>query len=571
MKTNLLILIVFLLFCGTVAGETIEFEVPFPGSNATPVYMPARPDSVRLSCKKFAKFKAVASTGFEAEKEVAFNEAVKLWEEVLSFKRPVQIESKFGNVSNGIAYIVSLKYGELSDGIKYPRALYEQLIEDTDSVQTEVSMTITFNDNMDLWDFDLRGDEPLPVGKYDFVTEAVRAIGMGLGFGAGLSGGEGRVGFKAAFNGKTVYLFDQYVTDASGVELSSLTANTAALNDFVKRPVYFDGEEDFQLYTPDPFVKNRSLCFFQPDADLDIEKQPMYPDSYGRVRNIGSKIIDVLNLLGWERKKTLVMEITSTEIPESGIIEHDRNRNYWFSCTTSSSVSNYRWSFDIVQKDGSYRTVSVGNEPLFYIALPDSFSDTDDRTLDGLVKCRIHCSVSYNGKDYDADYALFVRANLDRPRIEILDVEIIDDYSCNLTVGFHAWGAESYSLYVYDPYLDSTVASEVEAEGYTHLTIDNLYADTDYEITIQAYTGEKGSESEVLIFNMNDYLPQYKPAGIGKIEEVLSGIIVNLQGLVVGRFSGDYRETIARLQPGIYIVKSAIPKEQMVNRKIVVR
>lgn len=37
MKTNLLILIVFLLFCGTVAGETIEFEVPFPGSNATPL------------------------------------------------------------------------------------------------------------------------------------------------------------------------------------------------------------------------------------------------------------------------------------------------------------------------------------------------------------------------------------------------------------------------------------------------------------------------------------------------------------------------------------------------------
>ena len=145
------------------------------------------------------------------------------WFVLMSFKRPVQIESKFGNVSNGIASIVSLKYGEFPDGIKYPRALYEQFIEDADSLQTEVPMTITFNDNMDLWDFDLRGDELLPVGKYDFVTEAVRAIGMVLGFGAGLSGGEGRVGFKAAFNGKTVYLFDQYVTGVSGVELSSLT------------------------------------------------------------------------------------------------------------------------------------------------------------------------------------------------------------------------------------------------------------------------------------------------------------------------------------------------------------
>ena len=566
MKTRLFAFIISLLFYGQIVGETIEFEVPFPECNTTPVYLPTKPDSVRLSRKKFAKFKAVTSTGFEAEKEVAFNEAVKLWEEVLSFKRPVQIESKFGKVSSGMAYLVSLKYGEFSDGIKYPRALYEQLIEESDSVQTNISMTITFNDDMDLWDFNLRGDEPLPAGKYDFVTEAVRAIGMGLGFGAGLSESESRVGFKAASNGKTVYLFDQYVVDASGVELSSLTANTTALNDFVKQPVYFDGEEDFQLYTPDPFVKNRSLCFFQPNAS-DVEKQPMYPDSYGRVRNIGSKIVDVLNRLGWERKKALEMEITSAEIPESGIIEHDRNRNYWFNCTTSSSVSNYRWSFDIVQKDGSYRTISTGNESLFYIALPESFLNTDDRTLDGLVKCRIHCTVSYNGKDYDADYALFVRANPDRPQMEILNVVIIDDFSCDLTVGFHAWGAESYTLYVYDPYLDSTVASTVEAEGYTHLTIDNLYADTDYEITIIAYTGTKRSESETLIFNMNDYLP----ASIGEIEEAVSGVIVNLQGLIVGHFTRDYRETVDRLQPGIYIIKGATSKGQVVNHKIMVR
>ena len=108
MKTKALIVIVLSLFCGKAVGETIEFEVPFPESNTTPVYMPAKPDSVRLSRKKFAKFKAVASTGFEAEKEVAFNEAVKLWEEVLSFKRPVQIESKFGKVSSGMAYICLL-------------------------------------------------------------------------------------------------------------------------------------------------------------------------------------------------------------------------------------------------------------------------------------------------------------------------------------------------------------------------------------------------------------------------------------------------------------------------------
>ena len=570
MKTRLFAFIISLLFYEQVVGETIEFEVPFPECNTTPVYLPTKPDSMRLSRKKFAKFKAVTSTGFEAEKEVAFNEAVKLWEEVLSFKRPVQIESKFGKVSSGMAYLVSLKYGEFSDGIKYPRALYEQLIEESDSVQTNISMTITFNDDMDLWDFDLRGDVPLPAGKYDFVTEAVRAIGMGLGFGAGLSGGEGRVGFKAASNGKTVYLFDQYVVDASGVELSSFTANTTALNNFVKQPVYFDGEEDFQLYTPDPFVKNRSLCFFQPNAS-DVEKQPMYPDSYGRVRNIGSKIVDVLNRLGWERKKALEMEITSAEIPESGIIEHDRNRNYWFNCTTSSSVSNYRWSFDIVQKDGSYRTISTGNESLFYIALPESFLNTDDRTLDGLVKCRIHCTVSYNGKDYDADYALFVRANPDRPRIEIINVAIINDFSCDLTVGFHEWGAESYTLYVYDPYLDSTVASTVEAEGYTRLTIDNLYADTDYEITIIAYTGTKRSESETLIFNMNDYSPLYKTSGIEEVEEAVSGVIVNLQGLIVGHFTGDYRENVDRLQPGIYIIKGATSKGQVVNHKIMVR
>lgn len=566
MKTKALIVIVLSLFCGKAVGETIEFEVPFPESNTTPVYMPAKPDSVRLSRKKFAKFKAVASTGFEAEKEVAFNEAVKLWEEVLSFKRPVQIESKFGKVSNGIGYIVSLKYGEFSDGIKYPRALYEQL---ADSVPSSLSMTITFNDNMDLWDFDLRGDEPLPAGKYDFVTEAVRAIGMGLGFGAGLSGGEGRVGFKAATNGKTVYLFDQYVTDASGVELSSFMANTTALNDFVKRPVYFDGEEDFQLYTPDPFVKNRSLCFFQPDA-TDVEKQPMYPDSYGRVRNIGSKIVDVLDRLGWERKEALEMEITGAEIPESGIVNHQIGKTYQFNCTTSSPVSNYRWSFDIVQKDGSYRTISTGNGTLFEITIPATFWGIDDRTIDGLVKCRIHCTVSYNGKDYDADYALFVRTRPDKPEIDILEVKILNEYSCALTIGFHSWGADRYSIDLRD--LSAYVVSyDIMENGYIQFTFDKLYIDTDYEIKVWGFSEQGMMESDILFFCMNDHLPLYKTAGIGEIEEAVSGAIVNLQGLVVGRFTGDYRETVDRLQPGIYIVKGTTSKGQMVNRKIMVR
>lgn len=562
MKTRLFAFIISLLFYGQVIGETIEFEVPFPESNTTPVYMPTKPDSMRLSRKKFAKFKAVTSTGFEAEKEVAFNEAIKLWEEVLSFKRPVQIESKFGKVSNGMAYLVSLKYEEFSDGIKYPRALYEQL---NDTVTSSVSMTITFNDDMDLWDFDLRGDEPLPAGKYDFVTEAVRAIGMGLGFGAGLSESEGRVGFKAASNGKTVYLFDQYVVDASGVELSSFTANTTALNDFVKQPVYFDGEEDFQLYTPDPFVKNHSLCFFQPDAS-DVEKQPMYPDSYGRVRNIGSKIVDVLNRLSWERIVPLEMEITSTEIPESGIVNHQIGKTYQFRCTANSPVSNYRWSFDIVQKDGSYRTISTGNGALFEIVIPTTFWGTDDRTVDGLVKCRIHCTVSYNGKDYDADYALFVRAHPDKPEIDILDVNILNEYSCSLTIGFHSWGADRYSIDLRD--LSAYVVSyDIMEDGYIRFSFDELYIDTDYEIKVWGFSEQGMMESDILFFRMNDYLP----ASIGEIEEAVSGVIVNLQGLIVGHFTGDYRETVDRLQPGIYIIKGATSKGQVVNHKIMVR
>jgi len=107
--------------------------------------------------------------------------------------------------------------------------------------------------------------------------------------------------------------------------------------------------------------------------------------------------------------------------------------------------------------------------------------------------------------------------------------------------------------------------------GYIQFTFDKLYIDTDYEIKVWGFSEQGMMESDILFFCMNDHLPLYKTAGIGELEEAVSGAIVNLQGLVVGRFTGDYREMVDRLQPGIYIVKGATSKGQMVNRKIMVR
>lgn len=134
-------------------------------------------------------------------------------------------------------------------------------------------MTINFNKNMDLWDFGTDPNIPLPNGKYDFVTEALRAIAKGLGFGSSLIREENQISFNVRSG--TSYIFDSHIKDTSNTYLISFSPYTSELNTFVKNPLYWDRDNytDYQLYTSEnTFNKYATLTYFSPSSFEDREK-----------------------------------------------------------------------------------------------------------------------------------------------------------------------------------------------------------------------------------------------------------------------------------------------------------
>ena len=169
----------------------------------------------------------------------------------------------------------------------------------------------------------------------------------------------------------------------------------------------------------------------------------------------------------------------------------------------------------------------------------------DKRNDDGDVICNIYCKTQYGGITYEINYPFFIRTYPDQPKIDILDVKVQDAQSCTLTVGFHAWDAETYTIKIVDTNRDNTWEDNLEDNinnSYTTYTFDKIYIDTNYEITVWGFNGSKILMTQTLYFRMNDHM------GIEKIEQdefIESGTIFNLQGQIIGRFT----ETIGTYSP----------------------
>lgn len=195
----------------------------------------------------------------------------------------------------------------------------------------------------------------------------------------------------------------------------------------------------------------------------------------------------------------------------------------------------------------------------------------DKRNDDGDVICNIYCKTQYGGITYEINYPFFIRTYPDQPKIDILDVKVQDAQSCTLTVGFHAWDAETYTIKIIDTNRDNTWEDNLEDNinnSYTTYTFDKIYIDTNYEITVWGFNGSKILMTQTLYFRMNDHM------GIEKIEQdefIESGTIFNLQGQIIGRFTENHRDIFTELQPGIYIINGLTSTGEKVNRKIIVK
>lgn len=568
------------------AQEILEFEGQFPSASAEKKYVMAHPDDVRLKSDIFGKFK-VEFSGFNEEQKYAFQMALKLWEEAIPLSKEVTIHATF-NASGANAYTASVHASKnlLEDPlslINYPMSLLVQKSDLYNDERTDPDITINFNQNLNLWDFNTDASLSLPEGKFDFVTEAMRAIAKGLGFGSSLIGREGNISFQG--NADRTYIFDHHVRNANNDRLYAFEARTPELNAFVKNPAYWDrgNYTDYQLYTPaDVFNKYTTLLYFNPSGDN--EKLLLEPQCNGRIRHIGSKILDVLQDIGWQRAPEF--KVTNNQLPESGIIDHQPGRSLTFACTPDPFINNYKWTFQVVQKDATYRTISTSTSSNFTIGLPQKYTYTDDRTSSGAVKCLIHLTATTSdNRTLEADYALFVNYFPEIPVIDLIQITPKGDGLCKLELGFSSLGADSYTVDVDDEDAFLIWDVMVHQTGYAKCTIDDLFIGSNYTFIVKAISSRGNSSSAPLVFH-----PINNPAGKIEIEiqdeniilqkydrygnqitdtHNLKGGITDVNGQTVKIFRGDAPISTCELKKGVYIIHAQDSSGQVYTQKFV--
>ena len=270
----------------------------------------------------------------------ALNKALQLWSEKIFFTGEITIELQpDASLSADVAFNTVVTYAtksDSSDKVFYPTALLRQ----QGLYFSGSDISIRYNSDMSLWSF----DENSSSDKYDFTTAMLRALAKGFGFGTGLNGADGNIGFRFPQGYSMAY--DKFVVDAFGHRLSEQEPHSDELSSFVKNPAYFNinNKDDYRLFTPQVFDRNVSLCYFD-DTVYDEEKALMYPECAAQFLYIGDKVVDVLSALGWLKNPDA--EIVSGSVPESGVVDYRQGLILSFACNMSDEVSEYSWVYEV--------------------------------------------------------------------------------------------------------------------------------------------------------------------------------------------------------------------------------
>lgn len=560
---------VLLMLHPIVLAEKVELIGEFPPTSAMTLNLGDNNALYRSRSAVSNKFECTLS-GFTAEQEAAFQYALELWSQVLPADAKISIHASFtGNATN--AYSVPLTYIKKGN-IAYPLSLYNHK-HSTDALN-EPSIVIKFCSDLSKWDFSTDHTADIENGKYDFVTHALRAIAKGLGFTSSLTGSTATtIAHKAS-------VFDSYVRNEANKRLNKLENKSDELLDFVCGDTYFalENYSNYRLYTNSTYNKNLSCSYFAPDVTIDTEKALMYPEINGRCHFIGSKIIDVLSSIGWKQINPI---IATDDVNEAGIVQYDPEKEYEFY-TVGIDVQNPTWRFEIYQTDQTLRQVASSSDATFQLSLPSEFYNTDARTEDGFVRCRI----SVSGRDSNrnavsAVYYLLVEFRPPAPQIWLISSEPNGD-RYKVTLGMYSYGATRYHIDLLEGmFIVSDWVQQPENAEYAEYVMDHIINGSYYRIEIKAlndygYSDVSSYElsevdltspvTEPILLN-NNPLPE---AGVEEVssteQKVISINYYNINGSLI--YNSDY-DAYNALAPGVYIKELIFESGKKSQTKIV--
>ena len=556
-------------FCFSVNAQTVyevTYEEKFPDGGFVSPYDFSYDnldctDSLTddLSCFE------VLADGADEKAIYSLNKALQLWQEKIVFDNEIVIELvPDSSLPSDIAFNSVVTFSSGTDKVFYPTSLLKQQ-GSADFSGCDIS--IHYNADMSLWSF----DDGSTSDKYNFTTAMLRALARGFGFGTGLNGSDGNIGFR--FPAGYSMAYDRFVVDESGTALSSLEPRSAELSAFVRGAAYFNvnDKSDYKLYSPAVFSKNESLCYFD-DSIYDEEKALMYPSCNNPVLHIGDKVVDVLVALGWTENPGA--EIVSGDVPEDGVVDYRQGKMLEFTCNLSSSMSEIRWVYEVKMDGGGYYEVASSVSDDFRFVLPELFDIVSEgrNDLSGDIESRVRLNAVIGGVEKELLCPVWVRGGR---LVEITGIEQQADNPDRCDVGFRFYTSQPGSFIRYfDIWGIGGVAENLGylETGMYEFTVKDVYYDLDYVLSLSRYTEtllEQGMDIPIRIETRKvHYLDNNNVLCVAG-DMVTLGVF-DISGVLLNRIISAGEYDFGGMRPGIYIV-SGIIDGVSISEKIIVR
>ena len=503
----------------------------------------------------------------------ALNKALQLWSEKIFFTGEITIKLQpDASLSADVAFNTVVTYAtksDSSDKVFYPTALLRQ----QGLYFSGSDISIRYNSDMSLWSF----DENSSSGKYDFTTAMLRALAKGFGFGTGLNGADGNIGFRFPQGYSMAY--DKFVVDAFGHRLSEQEPHSDELSSFVKNPAYFNinNKDDYRLFTPQVFDRNVSLCYFD-DTVYDEEKALMYPECAAQFLYIGDKVVDVLSALGWLKNPDA--EIVSGSVPESGVVDYRQGLILSFACNMSDEVSEYSWVYEVRTDGGGYYEVSASSSPEFSFQLPEYYDIVSNGDVDGNIESRVRLNAVVGDVAKELLFPVLVRGGR---LVRITGVERQPDNPDCCDVGFRFYTSQPGRFIRYFDIWG--VGGVVEGFGYLEsgmheFTVKDVYYDLDYVLSLSRTTDgvvEQGmdipvridSQSGVKNAEFSRYLRYLPDENILRVSgETVKLCVYNMGGVLLKNIMSAGEYELGEINSGVYVVRGIIDGE-IINLKFI--
>ena len=248
----------------------------------------------------------VTYIGFDSNAKAAFQEAVDIWESLISSSVTIRIKAEWTSLASGVLGSAGTSNifinfpGAQKLNVWYPTVLAEKLTGKNLN-EDEPDIAAKFNSDLTSWHFDI--SSPPPSGKYDFVTIVLHEIGHGLGITGGFTVSNSQGSLDAYGTGLPMIYDVSVKNNLSQNILEAFPSPSVGMaTQLSGGDLSFDSKSTLaRIYAPNPFSAGSSIYHLDDDTfDGTSDALMTHAIASGESIHDPGIALNMLNDLGWK-------------------------------------------------------------------------------------------------------------------------------------------------------------------------------------------------------------------------------------------------------------------------------